>query len=761
MVLSSRHVVAAVLKFATFYLLTYRMSTKTKLILGVAVAAMAAGAVEFHVNPAAEPGGDGSAARPFATLVAARDGLRTARKTGVVAGDARVDIVLASGDYVLAAGFVLDAQDGGASADAPVTWKAAHPGTARITGGRRVPVAGCRIVTDPAILARLPEDARGKVYEADVAALLPEKLAPMADHFGMTPTAPLLFMNHTIATLARWPNVGFSSFSKRVDRGAVIKRHAGSSAEYGPGAFIYENPRAKRWNFAQGVWMNGYWTHDWDNHSVRAAAYGVENGTNDVVRLAAGVPRGVMGGTWGPKDRRFYVFNVLDELDAPNEWYLDRAMKKLYFYPPNGVLAATDEVVLASFGEPLVGTSKHIDHLRMQGLVFEYTYATGVRLTGQDVQVCDCRVACCGAAGVSMYGNRNVIRGCEVTQIASVGFSVSGGNCRKLHRAETVVENNHIHDFSIMQRTYAAGVSVNGCGITLRANVIHEAPHMAVMYDGNEHVFEYNNVYRVLLETGDAGAYYTGRNWTSQGNVLRFNYTHDLGAEGEWANTMGFYFDDCDCGDAVYGNIFHNVARGIMVGGGRDHPIRNNIFSRCLVGLSIDCRGMTSKQWNSMEFGGPSWMLEDKAKAFSYTNGVWAAHYPRLANIMNDYPREPLYNPVEENIFIDCKKQLLALDGKAPLERMAVIARNVVVNTRGTNGVAWAAPDQRIASGFMLLNGTTNAPCAFGFVDAAKGDFHFLPDAEILKVCPGFQVLPLDRIPMDVTLPVPSCPRKY
>ena len=114
---------------------------KRELIAGIAVAAVAAGAVELHVNPSAAPDGDGSAARPFATLVGARDGLRAARKAGAVAKDARVDIVLAPGDYVLAAGLVLDVQDGGASADAPVTWKAARPGTARIVGACRVPVA--------------------------------------------------------------------------------------------------------------------------------------------------------------------------------------------------------------------------------------------------------------------------------------------------------------------------------------------------------------------------------------------------------------------------------------------------------------------------------------------------------------------------------------------------------------------------------------------------------------------------------------------
>ena len=131
------------------------------------------------------------------------------------------------------------------------------------------------------------------------------------------------------------------------------------------------------------------------------------------------------------------------------------------------------------------------------------------------------------------------------------------------------MEDNHIHDFSMMQRTYAAGVSVSGCGITLRANVIHDAPHNGVIYGGNEHVFEYKQrLPRVFAGDGGCRRVLHGPRLDTQGNVLRFNYTHDLGAEGELANTMGFYFDDCDCGDAVYGNIFHNVARGILVGGG-------------------------------------------------------------------------------------------------------------------------------------------------------------------------------------------------
>jgi len=60
--------------------------------------------------------------------------------------------------------------------------------------------------------------------------------------------------------------------------------------------------------------------------------------------------------------------------------------------------------------------------------------------------------------------------------------------------------------------------------------------------------------FSMAVVTGDAGAFYTGRDWTSQGNVLRHNYVHDLGGgDAGHVNTMGMCFDDCDCGDPFAG----------------------------------------------------------------------------------------------------------------------------------------------------------------------------------------------------------------
>ncbi|MGN0852267.1 MAG: right-handed parallel beta-helix repeat-containing protein [Kiritimatiellia bacterium] len=716
---------------------------KAKIIVGwVALVSIGfAEAAVWHVDASAKGPGDGSAARPWPGVQQALDGIRAARKAGTVGPGEPVEILLAPGDYWVGSGLRLTAADSG-TAGAPVVWRPAAEGAVRLLGGVRVPASRFRKVESADVLARLPAEARGKVFVADVSDLCPREVPALADAFGGRPAAPMLFVGHRLGTLARWPNADYTAFSQAVDWGGVLRTRPDGGTVRSPGAFVYSDPRAKRWDFAAGVWMNGYWTHDWDNHSVRAAAYGTENGTNDVIRLAANIPYGIMGGTWGRKSRRFYVFNLLEELDSPGEWYLDRTRKLLYLQPPHGVPADADEMVLAFSPEPVL-RAKDVAFVRFEGLVFAYGYGSGVAATGHDLVFANCRIANFGGSGLSLGGNRNAVRNVEVCNIGLSGISVWGGDRRTLTKAETRIEDCHVHDWAIYQRTYAPAIGVQGCGITLRRNRMHDAPHSAVLYGGNEHLFEYNEVYRVLMETGDAGAYYTGRDWTTMGNVLRYNHTHDLGAEGDHANTMGFYFDDCDCGDAVYGNVFHNVARGIMVGGGREHPIRNNVFSRCKIGLSIDCRGMTWKHWNSREHGGESWMLEEKAKKLDYTNGVWAAAYPRLARIMQDHPREPLYNPVENNVFIDCEREILALDRKADAcwERLAPIAGNLVINTRGTNGVKTAKVDARLLAGFRVVNGTPDKPFDAGFVDAARGNFALRPDAWLRREMPAFEPL--------------------
>jgi len=717
-----------------------------KVTVGLAVLGLASCAcaeMDVYVSADAAAGGDGGKRKPFQTLVQARDAVRAARKAGTLKSGEAVAVRVGEGTYRLENAFELTAEDGG-TAEAPVVYCAQKRGKAHIQGGLSLSPSDFKPVSDAAVLARLDPSVRDKVRACDLSAKVPGAFEAFRTSYQGTPVGPWLYVDRQPMTLARWPNAdakdgGWAGFTKAVDTGlpqadaqdpALRKLHAG--------AFVLDDPRPARWNVGEGVWLLGYWTHDWCDEVIRVASYDREK---KVVALAAPHSYGINGGTWGAAKRRFFALNALEELDAPGEWYLDRARKQLYLYPASALDDAL--IVLATLTQPLVKVSG-AKHVKFEGLAFEYGHGDGIVVQGAEhVEIAGCVVANFAGGGIAVDGSDNAVRSCDVFNLGRGGISLYGGDRKRLASARNLAENNHIHHYGIFQRTYAAGVGVGGCGQIVRRNCIHDAPHNAVLYGGNENLFELNEVYRVVMETGDAGAFYTGRDWTSQGNVLRHNYIHDLGGgDGEQVNTMGIYLDDCDSGDTLEGNVFYRAGRAIMVGGGRDNPVLNNLIVECPIGLHIDSRGMTWKQWNDPNDS--SWCLESKAKEFNYTQPPWSVKYPRLAAIMNENPREPLHDPVKRNVFVNCSKQIYDFDGdvRKLLDKFE-IADNLVVNTTGaTNGVAKADG----VKGFASLAGTADKPVDLGFADAAAQNFALKKHARLLKELPSFEAIPFDQI---------------
>lgn len=90
---------------------------------------------------------------------------------------------------------------------------------------------------------------------------------------------------------------------------------------------------------------------------------------------------------------------------------------------------------------------------------------------------------------------------------------------------------------------------------------------------------------------GDAGAFYMGRDWTNQGNILRHNIFHDiygfgLSNEGSANNdefnvqyeaplwAWGIYLNDCTSGIICLWKYYLSCAIcGVMIGGGRDNLV--------------------------------------------------------------------------------------------------------------------------------------------------------------------------------------------
>lgn len=553
---------------------------------------LASSARELYVSPNGSDTNPGDASRPLATLERARDLLREWRAQGVLR-HAPVTVWIEPGVYQRSQPFELSAEDSG-TVDAPVEWRARRPFSARLSGGVRV--TGFHPVDDPAVVQRLQPQARRHVLAADVRVLTKEYGVPLSSRGFARSTTPAhceLFIDWRPMTLARWPNEGEFALIAQPPR-PQTDEHGGQLGALEDG-FHYSGDRPTGWQPRDDWWIHGYWAYDWANSYERVASIDT---ASRLIRTAP--PYGLYGFRAG---QRFYFLNILEELDQPGEWYLDRETGVLYLWPPEGARMSglgASEIVLSTLGHPLI-RCQNLSHVTVRGLTLEAGRADAVQITGGEaVQLVDCRIRCMGNSGVVIHGGRSHrVAGCDVLDTGDGGVSLVGGDRNTLTPGGHVVEECHFLRQGRWSKCYVPAVSMNGVGMRVSHCLIEQHPHCAILYTGNDHLIEYNEIHHVALETGDVGAIYTGRDYTYRGNRIVHNYIHDVGGVGMGA--MGVYQDDCVSGAHIEGNLFHRVNWGVFLGGGRDHVVRNNLFVACQPGLVMDSRGVNqSPVWRNM-----------------------------------------------------------------------------------------------------------------------------------------------------------------
>jgi len=586
-------------------------------ILGALIAANV-GAAEFRVAPLGNDTNPGTRARPLATLNAARDAVRKLKQDGSL--NEPVTIHVAKGNYFLARPLEFTRADSGSS-NARITWLAERGAVVRLTGGREV--KGWKPVKDLAVLSRLSAEARDHVRVADLRAQgITDfgKLSVRGFSAGGGPAEAELFLNDEPMTLARWPNSGF--------RGAKSKENDQT--------IIVDTDRVARWAGESDPWVFAYWHHDWAELYEPLA--GVDAAKNALLRTIEVKP--VYGIT--PGRVRWYGLNLLSELDAPGEYYLDRENGRLYFWPPveggRATLSIADTLIVAD----------GLSHVTFRGFTIETCRGTAITLkNGSDCRIVGCTVRNIGQLGIRVSeGTRHEVYGCDIYHTGEGGVAMSGGDRGTLTPAGHNAENNHVHHYSRRARTYRSGISVSGVGNRIAHNRIHDGPHMALSAGGNDHIVEYNEIHNVVEDSGDAGAYYVGRDWTQRGNQLRWNYWHDI-VGGTGYGGMTIYLDDQHCGHSIHGNLFVRCMQSVFTGGGDDNIITNNVFLDCWKSAHLDNRGMG---WQKAATDDPKGTLRIRLLAMPYTNALWSARYPALVNILNDDPGVPKRNVFAGNI---------------------------------------------------------------------------------------------------------------
>ena len=170
-------------------------------------------------------------------------------------------------------------------------------------------------------------------------------------------------------------------------------------------------------------------------------------------------------------------------------------------------------------------------------------------------------------------------------------------------------------------------------------------PHIAIGFTGNEQTIEYNEIHSAVFQSNDAGAIYTSppdETWSMRGHKIRYNYLHNIhGFEGK--GCLGVYLDDCFSSADISSNIFYDVATAILIGGGRDNLMTNNLFINCGRAFSIDARGLG---WAK----GVGNFATKELIDLNYKQPPWSVRYPELLNILEDEPLAPKGNVMARNI---------------------------------------------------------------------------------------------------------------
>jgi hypothetical protein len=685
----------------------------------------------FYVSNAGKDSYPGTFEKPFATIQRAKAAIKSRKskddKTSFV-------VYIRGGNYFISSGIIFDSVDGGTKEN-PVTYTAYKDEAVHFSGGVSIPVNKAVPVTDPAILKRIESSAQHKILQVNLKALGITNYGTLYPKgFGRPYTvSPMeLFCNNNAMKLARWPNDSLVPMGKVLDAGSIPRN--GDTSQKG-GVFKYKSDRPSRWTNAKDIWISGLFKYGYADDAVAIAKLDTTNKTFTTVQPTT------YGFESGKIFQRWYAFNLLEEIDEPGEYYIDKRSGILYFYPPEKDLKSIE---LSLTESPLLILS-NASFITFSKITFECTRGMAVYMEkGTNDAMDSCVFRNIGMMAVSMgkgvelansfdktaiakpkpamvgnlYGymynntvfNREagsncIISNCTIYNTGSGGIILSGGNRLTLEKGNNVVYNCSIHDFNRLDRSYKAGINIDGVGNIIRNCEIYNCPGSAILMHGNDHLIELNNIHDAVIDGDDMGAIYYGRDPSELGNKIRNNFFHHIGnAHGV---IMAVYHDDGACGAEVTGNVFYKAgSRTVMIGGGNDNKYYNNIFIDCPMAFHLDNRLMGWSK-NLIE---PKGLFEQRLQAVNYPQPPYSQAYPLLSNYFNDNVGFPKRNYIERNVFVNVK---FIHNGKP---EWSYIGRNLTLSDKDI------------------------------FVDFDHMDFQLKKSSEVYKLMPDFKEIPFNKI---------------
>lgn len=441
----------------------------------------------------------------------------------------------------------------------------------------------------------------------------------------------LLFENGVPSVMNSIPSAGYEKTIESVSTDAAA-------------GFTYTDMVPRNFINDENMVASGYFLHNWA-HELLSVKFDQENERFVFDRT---LPKYGVG-----DGKRFKILNVLYGMKKAGRWYWDAKNSRVFINlnsPDN-----RDNVYISNLD--YIFNLNAANNVSIDSLSLTAMRKSGLYISGSsNIAIDNVSVTYSAGSGIIASGNNIKMNGVVVGHTGSNGISLNSGDRKTLLSGGSVVSNCSVSHMGESKKTYTPAISLAGVGNVVEKCELMEGAHAAIIFSGNDHVIRNNRIHDVVLDSQDAGAIYACRDWSARGTVIEYNNIYNVGPTssslGAYAQNA-VYLDDQTSGITVQNNIIRNVGRGILVGGGRDNFIFNNVIQNCKVsGITIDARGIPA-------LGETTYAKNESLFAllsmFNITQPPYSTRYPALSVLSENEYGYPGGNQFSANIFAQCR----------------------------------------------------------------------------------------------------------
>lgn len=554
----------------------------------------------LYVSPTGDDGAAGTKTAPLATLQAALD------KMGSGGGV----ILLEDGVYSVTETIALAEKHSGAR-QAPLFIKAVEGASPSLTANKPLSTAeGKWHTVDANILGddlyeRIPEEARNFIFYTT----LEEQGWTHEDVPKITKAAgpPSLFVGTSEYHLARFPNKESGDllhFTRSYDTGTVTARDGSelyfewenrAMTEWGTleGADAIKHPvgweirvqnaldgnanpefgeEITSWVNTGNIWFYGSTFAGWEFGYYNLALYtentiwahNTQGKPYDPIKDAGSHPylgypqydgyyslKSMQYNGWGCRDNvknTYFLFNAIEALDAPGEWFYDEVTGRIFLYPNEDEMELSEFSVTCSNPREFAIMSIDSAHnVVLDGLTFNGTSGHGLSISRSgNIVVQNCTFANARRHNLTMSESMN-------TAVIFSDFSRSGSAMLNIVNSaatlalvptNNVIQNNVFHDPQLSQHV---ALGWGGCRLVVSHNYFVNTTTTGTA--GVECILEYNRFEGGSYDVEDGGMIYAS-GATSRGNHYRNNLFHMFNVTHQ-----AVYNDTMGSGNYMYYNV--------------------------------------------------------------------------------------------------------------------------------------------------------------------------------------------------------------